>query len=197
MNRLPATFEKSAAAFADCPADDIVEVAFAGRSNAGKSSVLNMLVGQRALARVSRTPGRTQLINFFRVGSGGRLVDLPGYGYAVAAQRTRDRWQQNVNVYLSQRTNLRGLVLVMDIRHPLKDSDQLALAAAAALQLPALALLNKSDKLSQAQCARALAAVRAVLPDSVATLVFSAHNGTGLDALVEQVRAWLTPAPDA
>jgi GTP-binding protein len=229
MDHLPATFERSAAALADCPRDAIPEVAFAGRSNAGKSSVLNALAGRRALARVSRTPGRTQLINFFRVvrangpvdggdardagasastgghrpttslpdggyAADGRLVDLPGYGYAAAAHAARDRWQRNVNVYLSQRRNLRGLVVVMDIRHPLKDSDGLALEAAAQLRLPALALLNKADKLGRAARADALAEVRRRLPDGTEALVFSARDGTGLSTLATRVRGWLWPS---
>ena len=144
---LRAEFLISAARFDQCPDDDEPEVAFVGRSNAGKSSVLNRLAGKHALARVSRTPGRTQLINMFNVLAGGRLVDLPGYGYAAAPHAVRERWQEELDRYLNSRANLAGLVLVADVRHPPKPLD-LALARwSGEVDLPLLMLLNKSDKL--------------------------------------------------
>ena len=118
-----AHFLKSAALLSQSPADQGIEVAFAGRSNAGKSSALNTLCGQKALARASKTPGRTRLLNFFALDDERRLVDLPGYGYAKVAESVKRQWQQSLADYIEHRECLRGLVLVMDIRHPLKDFD--------------------------------------------------------------------------
>ena len=117
---LSAEFLGSAAQLWQCPQDDVVEVAFVGRSNAGKSSTLNRVASNKRLARVSKTPGRTRLINLFDTSWGFRIVDLPGYGYAKASQSERASWNAAVDEYLEHRTNLQGLVLVMDARHPLK-----------------------------------------------------------------------------
>ena len=146
--RLEATFLTSAPDLKRCPPNGGAEVAFAGRSNAGKSSVLNRLTGNRRTAKVSKTPGRTQLMNFFDVRTGGRVVDLPGYGYAKAGKEAQKNWQSAVNHYLSYRDALVGIVLVMDIRHPNQAFDQQMLDWASASDLPIHVLLNKADKLS-------------------------------------------------
>jgi GTP-binding protein len=154
--RLELTFLTSAPDLKRCPPPDRPEVAVAGRSNAGKSSVLNRLTGNRQTAKVSKTPGRTQLLNFFdvqRIGrrvARGRLVDLPGYGFARAGREAQARWQAAVNRFLSERRSLRAVVLVMDIRHPLQPYDVELIDWAAASELPMLVLLNKADKLKYA-----------------------------------------------
>ena len=145
--RLHVSFLTSAGGGSEPPAESGPEVALAGRSNAGKSSCLNRLAGHRQLARVSKTPGRTQLLNFFDVAGGGRLVDLPGYGYAKAGRAAQERWQQDVNSYLNYREALCGLVLVIDIRHPFADFDQELMQWACDSELALHILLNKADKL--------------------------------------------------
>ena len=151
-----ATFIKSAPRLADIGADDGREVAFAGRSNAGKSTALNALVGQKALARTSRTPGRTQMINLFGLGGETeaarfRLVDLPGYGFAKVPQAVRRQWGEAMAQYFAERQSLVGVVVIMDIRHPAKDLDRQMLDYAAVRGLPVLALLTKADKLGFGQ----------------------------------------------
>ena len=140
---LTATFERSAKGPGDSPQDRGREVAFAGRSNAGKSSALNRLTGQRSLARTSKTPGRTQLLNYFRINDDACLVDLPGYGYAKTDRGTRDAWQREVEGYLSSRGALVGVVLVMDIRHPFQPFDEQMIAWSRASEMPLLLLLKK------------------------------------------------------
>jgi GTP-binding protein len=204
-DRLDVAFLTSAPDLAQCPPADQPEIAVAGRSNAGKSSVLNRLTGNRQTAKVSKTPGRTQLLNFFqirRIGrepSAGRLVDLPGYGYAKAGREAQARWQAAVNGFLSNRQNLVAVVLVMDIRHPLQPYDLELMDWAAASHLPLLALLNKSDKLGYAAQQKALAAVRDYLrerPEAQA-LTFSALKGGNVTALLDILRVWLAaPIPD-
>lgn len=194
---LRAEFLISAAKFEQCPDDEAPEVAFVGRSNAGKSSVLNRLAGKHALARVSRTPGRTQLINMFNVLSGGRLVDLPGYGYAAAPHAVRERWQEELDRYLNARANLAGLVLVADVRHPLKPLD-LALARwSGEVDLPLLVLLNKCDKLKHGARQTALLQATKTLAEYplVQVQLFSAHDALGLDEAVEVVCEWLKKSP--
>ena len=194
---LRAEFFISAARFAQCPNDDEPEVAFVGRSNAGKSSVLNRLAGKHALARVSRTPGRTQLINMFTVLSGGRLVDLPGYGYAAAPHAVRERWQDELDQYLNARNNLTGLVLVADVRHPLKPLD-LALARwSGEAVLPLLLLLNKSDKLKHGARQNALLMAQRTVGEYplVQVQLFSAHDALGLDEATVVVCGWLKKSP--
>ena len=178
-NPLACHFLTSAAGLSGCPRDEEPEVAFAGRSNAGKSSSLNRLAGRRNLARVSKTPGRTQLINFFAVAGGGRLVDLPGYGYAKASKSRRQVWGQAIDEYLNQRPNLAALVLVMDARHPLQPFDIDMLAWCRARQLPLLALLNKADKLKRGAQAAARQHVAAETPAFGRALLFSAASGLG------------------
>jgi len=184
-------FLKSAAGPRDLPGDHGAEVAFAGRSNAGKSSALNAITGVSGLARASKTPGRTQLINLFEVGRDARLVDLPGYGFADVPDEVRAGWHRMVEGYLADRVALRGMVLVMDIRHPLKALDQQMILWAESRALPLHALLTKADKLSRAQSLRAAAAVTKALGGSVGITVFSATAGTGKDAARKVVLDWL------
>ncbi len=191
--RLAVEFLASAPSLAQCPAPQGAEVAFAGRSNAGKSSVLNRLTGNRNTAKVSKTPGRTQMLNFFDVSEGGRLVDLPGYGYAKAEKRAQQRWQRNVNDYLSHRDALSAVVLVTDIRHPGALLDIELLEWAAASELPVLLLLNKADKVKRGARMRALqdaVQANADLP-LVQVSLFSAHSGLGTDSVIATLRQWL------
>ena len=196
---LRATFLVSAARLDQCPNDDVAEIAFVGRSNAGKSSVLNCLSAQKQLARVSRTPGRTQLLNFFTITEGGRFVDLPGYGYASAPLATRQRWQKELERYLTRRPNLQGLVLVTDIRHPLKDTDLHMIDWARSALLPTLVLANKCDKLRSGARQTALLAKRRELDAAtdidadaqISVLAFSAQDGTGLPDALRWIRARL------
>jgi GTP-binding protein len=191
--RLEATFLTSSPDLRRCPPIQGAEVAFAGRSNAGKSSVLNQLTGNRRTAKVSKTPGRTQLLNFFDVRSGGRLVDLPGYGYAKAGKEAQKNWQSAVNQYLSYRDALTGIVLVMDIRHPAQAFDQQMLTWAKDSEIPMHVLLNKSDKLSFGAQKQVVNKLRNTYKDHpTATFqAFSAAKGDGKAELIETLLAWL------
>lgn len=190
-----AVFAFSANREAQFPAAARVEIAFAGRSNAGKSSALNTLTNQKTLARVSRTPGRTQLINYFALPDAGCfLVDLPGYGYAEVPEQVRAHWQALLGRYLLQREVLRGVVLLMDIRHPMKELDIRMLECCAERQLPAHVLLTKADKLSRSVAEKQLCALRSELlnwhaPFSVQ--IFSSLKRLGLPELVAQLDAWI------
>jgi GTP-binding protein len=178
------------------PADTGAEVAFAGRSNAGKSSALNGITGQRALARTSKTPGRTQQINFFDLGDDRRLVDLPGYGYAKVPQALKARWQRSLSEYLHTRESLRGLVLLMDCRHPLTDYDQQMLAWCAETGLPVHILLTKADKLKRGPAANALLSLKKHLPAlhaGATAQLFSSLKRDGLDEAREVLARWLSP----
>ncbi|MDE0350195.1 MAG: ribosome biogenesis GTP-binding protein YihA/YsxC [Gammaproteobacteria bacterium] len=190
---LSARFLTSASTLAECPPDDEPEVAFAGRSNAGKSSTLNRLTGSRRLARVSKTPGRTRLINFFTVEGGGRLVDLPGYGYAKAGKAERARWSQAIDDYLTHREMLAAVVLIMDARHPLQPFDVQMLDWAAQTETPLLALLNKSDKLKQgARIAVHRAVARQLADTGIGEVIpFSATSGLGAEIAEARVAAFL------
>lgn len=190
---LAAEFATSAPDLLRAPPDSGREVAFAGRSNAGKSSVLNRIAGQRSLARTSGTPGRTQLLNFFRVGEDARLVDLPGYGYAKTDQATRRAWQAHVEAYLENRQTLVGVVLVMDIRHPFQEFDERMITWARMSALPLLILLNKADKLGHGAGVRALrdAEARVAELPNVRPLLFSALRGEGTDPVLTILREWL------
>jgi len=181
---------------AECPDEPGVEVAFAGRSNAGKSSAINTLTGQKRLARTSKTPGRTQLINFFTLTDGQYLVDLPGYGYAKVSQTVKNEWQRHLQGYLEQRQQLQALVLVMDVRHPLQDFDRAMLGFAEAAKLPVHILLTKADKLSRGAAGNALLAVRKETSRShspVTVQLFSSLNNQGVDELASQLDTWLPP----
>ena len=193
--RLDVQFVLSAPTLSGCPAPDTAEVAFAGRSNAGKSSVLNRLTGSRQTARVSKTPGRTRTLNFFAVKEGGRLVDLPGYGYAKAGKAAQASWQRAVNEYLSRRESLTGVVLVMDIRHPLTAFDAEVISWADASAMPLLALLNKADKLKHGARQKTLRAVTGHLSRAPLCRVqlFSARSGIGIPEVLGLLRTWLEP----
>ena len=163
----------------DCPLDQGVEVAFAGRSNVGKSSLINALCERRGIARTSSDPGRTRLLHFFEVEEGKRLVDLPGYGFAKVSRNERAGWQKMVEGYLTHRQSLVRLMLIMDIRRPLRDSDQMLLKWCANQNLPIHLLLNKSDKLSRN---KALQAQRTVQEECGATAdLVSARTKAGLE----------------
>lgn len=189
-----AIFLKSAALVSQLPPDTGIEVAFAGRSNAGKSSALNCLTGIRQLARISKTPGRTQLINLFTVGDETRrLVDLPGYGYAKVPMKVKEDWQKNLAHYLDVRKSLRGLVLLMDIRHPLKELDQMMINWAFDRQLPVHILLTKADKLSRGQAQSTVLLVRKhyeLMHDLLTVQSFSSLKRQGVDDLVEVLTRW-------
>ncbi|MGA0838632.1 MAG: ribosome biogenesis GTP-binding protein YihA/YsxC [Pseudomonadales bacterium] len=194
--RIETEFLKSAPGIDQCPRDEVPEVAIAGRSNAGKSSVLNRLTGNRSTAKVSRTPGRTQLLNLFAVRGGGRLVDLPGYGYAKADRESQRAWQNSVNTYLEQRANLVGLIMVMDIRHPLEPLDQQLLQWTEVSRLPALLLLNKADKLGYGAAQQVLARTRSRATGAeVSVMTFSALRGLHVDEVIDWVRERLSTAP--
>lgn len=179
------------------PPDEGFEVAFAGRSNAGKSSALNALCQQNALARVSKTPGRTQQLVFFDIPPhpGRHLVDLPGYGYAKVPQDLQAHWQAFLDSYFRSRAALKGLVVVMDIRHPLKEYDRQMLAYAVQRGLPAHALLTKADKLSRGAIGNALLAVRrelsAAYGDTVGVQAFSGESKQGVDEARAVICGWL------
>ncbi len=177
------------------PVDDGREVAFAGRSNAGKSSALNALCGQNALARTSKTPGRTQQLVYFEVATGRYLVDLPGYGYAKVPADLRAHWLDFINGYFAHRQALVGLVVVMDIRHPLREFDIQMLNYASTRMLPVHCLLTKADKLGRGQQVQTLAGVRRQLAEAYGQLVsvqlFSSSAKTGVDEARQIVAGWL------
>jgi GTP-binding protein len=188
-----ATFLKSAALVTQLPADTGYEVAFAGRSNAGKSSALNCLTGIRQLARISKTPGRTQLINLFTLDEQRRLVDLPGYGYAKVPMKIKQNWQKNLSHYLEVRTSLRGLILLMDIRHPLKDLDQMMISWALNRQLPVHILLTKADKLSRGPAQSTVLMVAdhyKLMNDLITVQAFSSLKRQGVDELIILLNKW-------
>ena len=189
-----ARFLTSAASLRQLPGDEGREVAFAGRSNAGKSSAINALTGRRSLARTSRTPGRTRLINFFEIGERRRLVDLPGYGYAKVPRSMSREWGDLVGKYLESRASLAGVVILMDIRYPLTDLDATLLDWCAAADLPVLAVLTKADKLARGRRAAALAGVSgglAAYHGATRAMVFSATKLIGHPELVEHLDGWL------
>lgn len=191
-----ARFEISIAKPSGLPPPNGAEVAFAGRSNAGKSSAINTLANHTRLAFVSKTPGRTQLINFFRLQNGAVLVDLPGYGYAQVPEAVRRQWQHLLENYLTRRSNLIGLVLIMDSRHPLTERDQAMIGWFAPSGRPMHVLLTKSDKLSRNEAAATLAAVRrelAPLGSQVTVQLFSSLKKTGIEEVEQVVGAWLAP----
>jgi len=197
-----ASFLQSATTQRTLPAEGGLEIAFAGRSNSGKSSVINKVCSQKALARTSKTPGRTQLINFFRLTDGHFLVDLPGYGYAKVPEAVKLEWHKFIEAYLVGRNTLRGMVLVMDIRHPLTDYDQAMLRWAQARQLPVHILLNKADKLTRGAGANVLLQVRKNLSElhlpisvqifsPISVQIFSASKGLGLETCWDVLEFWL------
>jgi len=175
------------------PIETGIEVAFAGRSNAGKSSALNRLTRQKSLARTSKTPGRTQLINVFEVEEGKRLIDLPGYGFAKVPLEMKLKWQKSLGEYLQERESLKGLVVLMDIRHPFKDLDQQLIFWAIDANIPVLALLTKADKLKQGVRKSTLLKMREEAKNfegDVQVELFSSLKGIGVDILERKIAQW-------
>ena len=173
------------------PPDIGFEVAFAGRSNAGKSSAINALTRQKALARVSKTPGRTQQIVIFELDDQHRLADLPGYGYAKVPEKLIAHWRKVMQGYFESRQCLKGVVLMMDIRHPLKPFDEQMLGWCQAFRLPCHILLTKSDKLKRGPAQSALMKVRHAIPSVASVQLFSAKNRSGVDQLIEILSQWM------
>lgn len=193
LNYQKAIFLLSVAELPQLPPDEGIEVAIVGRSNAGKSSVLNQLTQNKGLARVSKTPGRTQLINLFGLDENRRLADLPGYGYAKVPPSMKKKWQALLDNYLRSRECLRGLILVMDIRHPLKEFDHLMLSFSSQCDLPVHILLNKCDKLTQSAASKTLREVKEKLKpyaNKISVQTFSAMKGKGVKELREQMDDW-------
>jgi GTP-binding protein len=193
-------FLTSANALSQCPEDTGLEVAFAGRSNAGKSSALNCITERTRLAKTSKTPGRTQLINFFDIDEQRRLVDLPGYGYAKVANKVKEHWQRLLERYLEERQSLQGMVLLMDIRHPLKDFDRLMLEWAIDANVKTHILLSKSDKVNQQTKQRTVNAVRkeyGIYKHLISVQAFSSLKKHGIKPLKQTLATWLDiePAP--
>jgi len=166
----------------------------AGRSNVGKSSAINAICNRRKLARTSKQPGRTQQINFFSMGDNARLADLPGYGFAQVPLAVKKKWQETIHTYLADRDNLRVLVLLMDIRHPLTDLDWQMVRWASDSKLPTQILLTKSDKFKKGKVASAVLNVQRQLkevPGQFAVEPFSSQNYTGVDAMRQQLDEWV------
>jgi GTP-binding protein len=183
----------SAAKLSQTPADDGFEVAFAGRSNAGKSSALNVLCQQKSLARTSKTPGRTQLLNFFAVDETRRLVDLPGYGFAKVSEQIKNQWQMALADYLENRLSLRGVILLVDVRHPLKEFDRQMLQWSVQINRPVHILLTKADKLGRGAAANSLQQIRkeiAPFGDMVSAQLFSSLKRQGIDQAHEVLDIW-------
>ncbi|GAA6136160.1 ribosome biogenesis GTP-binding protein YihA/YsxC [Oceaniserpentilla sp. 4NH20-0058] len=204
MNPVQINFQKarfliSAPSLKQCPEDSGVEVAFAGRSNAGKSSALNTLAQQNKLARTSKTPGRTQLINFFEIEPGIRIVDLPGYGFAKVPDRMKREWQKNMSEYLEERQSLVGLILVMDIRHPLTEFDLMMCEWAAEAKMPLHILLTKGDKLKRGPAQATRLKVKKALEhmgDLLTIQVFSSLKKDGTDVLSSRISQLLSASDE-
>ncbi len=188
------SFNLSVNKLAQLPKDDGYEVAFAGRSNAGKSSAINTITQNKKLARISKTPGRTQLINYFNLDNQHRVVDLPGYGYAKVPEKIKQHWQELINAYLTNRRSLMGIILLMDVRHPLKPFDEQLLEWCASGGMPIHVLLTKSDKLKSNPAKNALFQVRNALEKinpQASIQLFSATKGTGLNLVTNKLDEWL------
>ncbi len=193
-----AEFRISAPDISHLTDDSGIEIAFAGRSNAGKSSALNALTRQKSLARTSKTPGRTQLINVFEIEAGKRLIDLPGYGFAKVPYEVKKKWQKALGEYLQKRDSLKGIVVLMDIRHPLKDLDKQLILWAIDSDIPVMALLTKSDKLKQGVRSKTVREVQNAVKEfggDVTVAAFSSLKHTGLDVLKNKLSEWYALAP--
>jgi GTP-binding protein len=189
----------SASTLQQCPPDDALEVAFVGRSNAGKSSAINVLTGQTKLARTSKTPGRTQLLNYFEVAESRYLVDLPGFGYAKVPAPMKNKWQKELENYLRNRKSLQGLVLLMDIRHPFKDFDEIIVEWCRQSDMPLHVLLTKADKLKFGAAKSTLLQAEKHLAQTsrhMSVQLFSALKGDGVDILQARLQQWLNPDDD-
>lgn len=200
FNYQKAHFIISAPDISHLPPDTGIEIAFAGRSNAGKSSALNALTQQNGLARTSKTPGRTQLINLFQIEEGLRLVDLPGYGYAQVPEEMKRKWQRSLGEYLQKRECLKGVVILMDIRHPLKDLDMQMIDWAVESELPTLVLLTKADKLASGARKQQLMSVRDALASKVGDIrieYFSSLKKIGIDKLRNTLNEWYSDKEEA
>ena len=179
------------------PDSSLPEIAFAGRSNVGKSSLLNSLVRRKSFARVSRTPGRTREINFFRINNEFVLVDLPGYGYAKISKERKQEWRPMIDSYMRRTTQLRGIVLLLDIRRDPSDDDRAMLDYLAELEVPTIVALTKTDKLSRAAAAARAHQVSVALHlESDQVIPFSAHSGEGRIDLLEAIVQLMTAAPE-
>lgn len=193
-----AVFHTTVAQLRDLPTDSSLEVAFAGRSNAGKSSAINTLAGRVRLAFVSKTPGRTQHLNYFRLDEGKYLVDLPGYGYAKAPVAIRSQWEGLIGPYLQMRSPLAGLVIIMDSRHPLTDLDRRMIDWFLPTGRPIHILLSKADKLSRQEATRTLRSVQAALKEiggPISVQLFSSLKKTGIEEAESVLAGWLGMAP--
>lgn len=190
-----AVFFKSVYDLSELPPDEGAEIAFAGRSNAGKSTALNALVNRKRLAFTSKTPGRTQTINFFNIGTQRHLVDLPGYGFAAVPLKEKHHWGELISNYLRIRASLRGLVLIMDARHPFTELDRQLLDWIAPLQTPAHVLLTKADKLGKQEAAATLRAAQAEADryPQCSVQLFSGSTGLGVVAAQKVLAQWLRP----
>ncbi|MPS33276.1 YihA family ribosome biogenesis GTP-binding protein [Salinivibrio sp. VYel9] len=191
-------FVTSAPDIRHLPDNTGIEIAFAGRSNAGKSSSLNRLCDQKSLAKTSKTPGRTQLINLFKVDEGCHIVDLPGYGYAQVPLEMKEKWQRSLGEYLQKRDQLGGLVVLMDIRHPMKDLDQQLIYWAVESHLPVLVLLTKADKLKSGARKQQLMKIREAslaFCGDVEVELYSSLKGMGVDKLRRKLDAWYQQTP--
>ncbi|MBL4607541.1 MAG: YihA family ribosome biogenesis GTP-binding protein [Pseudomonadales bacterium] len=189
-----AEYLTSAAEFSQCPEDAGLEVAFAGRSNAGKSSALNTLTEQGKLAKTSKTPGRTQLINFFQMDEQRRLVDLPGYGFAKVPEAVKLRWQRALQAYLEERRSLKGLIVLVDVRHPLKEFDLQMIEWSIDHSLPCHILLTKADKLKRGPAKSRLLDVRRQFesePELVSAQLFSSLKKQGIEEAYTVLGQWL------
>ncbi len=185
-----ASYVISAHKLKQLPDDSGMEVAFAGRSNAGKSSAINRLTDQKSLARTSKTPGRTQQIVIFDIDEHRRIADLPGYGYAKVPAKLRAHWRSVMQQYFIQRSCLQGVVLVMDIRHPLRPFDEQMLSWCNSSGVPCHVLLTKADKLKRGPAQATLLKVRKSLPLGATAQVFSAKSREGLDELIRHLNSW-------
>lgn len=193
LNYNQTTFVKSVQEISQLPPDMGVEIALAGRSNAGKSSALNAITSQNRLARTSKTPGRTQLLNFFQVAEQRFLVDLPGYGYAKVPEAVKIQWHKTLNEYLETRQCLQGVLLMMDIRHPLQPFDKDMIEWASYQKIPLHILLTKSDKLKRGPANNTLLKIRKALSgyeDLVSIQLFSAVQPTGIEEAHAKLDGW-------
>jgi GTP-binding protein len=189
-----AAYTLSAHQLEQLPDDSGLEIAFAGRSNAGKSSAINAICDHVGLARTSKTPGRTQQLVVFTMDSSRRLIDLPGYGYAEVPVKLREHWRLLIDKYLRIRDSLRGIVLIMDARHPLKEFDQQMLTFCAAINLPCHCLITKADKLTFSEGQKTLAAVKkeiTAISEHASAQLFSSSKKTGVEEARKQLGLWL------
>mgnify|MGYP001315501851 FL=1 len=187
-----ANFLTSATNLRQCPPDTGAEVAFCGRSNSGKSSAINALTRKKSLARTSKTPGRTQMINFFSINESCRLVDLPGYGYAKVPTAVKQHWEKHLDDYLRARSCLKGAILLVDIRHPIKEFDETMIDWCLQVELPLHILLTKADKLKTGAQQNSLLSLRQRLSQEISTQIFSAKDRKGLDLLEDKLREWFS-----